>query len=62
MGFHLTWNKWIVEYISSISYSIIINDVPNGLFTPTRGLYKQLLCSIIIILKEDCLVYKVLCP
>ena len=41
MGFHPTWNKWLMECISSVSYSIIVNDVPNGLFTPTRGIGQE---------------------
>ena len=36
LGFHLAWNKWIKEYISSVSCSVIVNDEPNDLFTPTR--------------------------
>jgi len=36
--FHPTWNSWIKQCISSISYSIIVNDEPNGVFTPTRGI------------------------
>jgi len=35
LGFHPIWNSWIQECISSVSYSIIVNDEPNGLFTPT---------------------------
>ena len=35
LGFHPTWNSWIKQCISSVSYSIIINDEPNGLFIPT---------------------------
>jgi len=38
LGFHPTWNKWIKECVSSVSYSVIINDEPNGLFTLTRGI------------------------
>ena len=38
LGFHPTWNSWIKQCISSVSYSIIVNDEPNGLFIPTRGI------------------------
>ena len=38
MGFHPTWNSWIKECISSVSYSLIVNNEPNGFFTPTRGI------------------------
>ena len=38
MGFHPTWNNWIMEAISSISYSIMINDTPNGFIFPLRGI------------------------
>jgi len=34
--FHPTLNSWIKECNSSLSYSIIINKEPNGLFTPSR--------------------------
>ena len=38
MGFHPIWNNWIKECISSVSYSVIINDEPNGLVNPTTGI------------------------
>ena len=38
IDFHPTWNKWIKECISSVSYWVIVNDEPHGLFTPTRGI------------------------
>lgn len=38
MGIHPIWNKWIHACISSISYSVIVNDKPNCLFTSTRGI------------------------
>jgi len=38
LGFHPTWNSWIKQCISSVSYSIIVNDKPNDLFIPTRGI------------------------
>ena len=38
LGFHPTWIMWIKECITSVSYSVIVNDEPTGLFTPTRGI------------------------
>jgi len=38
MGFHPTWNSWIKECISSVSYSMMVNDEPHGLFTLTGGI------------------------
>ena len=38
MGFCPTWNSWIKECISLVSYSTIVSDEPNGLFIPTRGI------------------------
>jgi len=38
LGFHDTWVRWIHECISTVSYSLIINNEPHGFFTPTRGL------------------------
>ena len=37
LGFHPTWNSWIKRCISLVSYSIIVDDEPNGLFMPIRG-------------------------
>jgi len=38
LGFHPQWIKWITEYISPISYSLLVNDELNGLFQPSRGI------------------------
>jgi len=38
LGFHDTWISWIKECISTASYSLIINNEPQGFFKPTRGL------------------------
>ena len=38
LGFHDKWIHWIKECISTVSYSVIVNNEPCGFFTPTRGL------------------------
>jgi len=38
LGFHDTWIRWIQECISTVSYSLLINNEPQGFFQPTRGL------------------------
>jgi len=30
---------WIQQYITTVSYSVIVNDEVSGFFTPTRGLH-----------------------
>ena len=53
MGFHATWIDWIMECISSMTYSILVNGESKGHITPTRGIcqgdplspYLFLLCS-----------------
>jgi len=35
--FHETRIKWIMECITTVSYSIVINDEPAGLIRPSRG-------------------------
>ena len=38
LGFHETWISWIRQCVTTVSYSIIVNDEVYGLFTPSRGL------------------------
>ena len=44
MGFHPIWDNWIMECITSVSYSIMINDELNGLVRPTRAVRQGDLC------------------
>ena len=36
--FQSAWNKHIMKCITSVLYSVIVNDEPNGLIIPTRGI------------------------
>jgi len=38
LGFHPQWIKWIMECISCVSYSLLINEVLHGLLQPSRGI------------------------
>ena len=38
MGFQNSWVSLIMECITSVTYSIMVNEEPQGLITPTRGL------------------------
>ena len=38
MGFHGSWVALIMECITTVSYSILVNGEPKGLIKPSRGL------------------------
>ncbi|OMO87766.1 reverse transcriptase [Corchorus capsularis] len=37
-GFCQKWIKWIMECLSTVSYTLVINDKPSGSIIPSRGL------------------------
>jgi len=38
LGFHPTWIGWIKECVTTVSYSLIVNDEVCGFFTSSRGI------------------------
>lgn len=40
LGFHEKWIKWIMQCITSVSYSYLINDSVYGLVKPHRGIWQ----------------------
>ena len=40
-GFQATWIKWVMECITSVSYSLLINNEPTGFIKPSRGIRKR---------------------
>lgn len=40
LGFHEKWIDWILQCITTMSYSILINGEDHGNIIPTRGLHQ----------------------
>jgi hypothetical protein len=40
VGFHSTWIRWIMECVSTISYTVRFNNVQLESFKPLRGLHQ----------------------
>jgi hypothetical protein len=38
MGFHSKWVQWVMECMSTVTYSVRFNNVPLEPFKPSRGL------------------------
>jgi hypothetical protein len=38
LGFHSKWVQWVMECMSTVSYSVRFNNVPLESFKPSRGL------------------------
>ena len=41
LGFQESWVALIMKCITTVSYSILVNGEPNGLITPSRGLWQR---------------------
>lgn len=49
MGFCTTWRSWIMNCITSVSYSILLNGVPSGKIYPQIGIRQGTLYLLICI-------------
>lgn len=38
MGFQVSWLDLIMDFISTVSYSILVNGKPKGVIKPSKGL------------------------
>ena len=38
LGFHSKWINWVMECITTVSYSLLVNDESTGFITPSRGI------------------------
>ena len=56
LGFHPKWIQWIMKCITSVSYSLLVNDEPSGFILPTRRIRQgHLLSPYIFILRMEAL-------
>ena len=40
LGFHQKWIAWIMQCVSAVTYSFLINGSPRGRVTPSRGIHQ----------------------
>lgn len=38
LGFHSTWDSWIMFCVTTVKYSVLLNGQTHGFITPERGL------------------------
>jgi len=61
LGFHPQWISWTKECLTIVSFSILVNGEPCGLFTPTRGIRQgDPLSPFIFIICMEALTYRLL--